>query len=327
MPDLAAYYAHAYTILIDSEEEDQLYQVVGGRRVMRVEHQVRTLQAKLPLPPGARVLDFGCAKSATMKGLLAERPDLAVHLFDVSDMYVPFWERFLPPERWATHQLPEAWRGSFDAVTSFFAMEHVADPRAMARDLASLLKPGGRAYLIVPNTYVNTADFIVLDHVNHFGARSLQVVMAAAGFGDVEIDAEAHFGAWVVSATLAAPERAPEPLALDAARGLATYWAGIGDRVRRFEREAGGGPAAIYGSGFYGTFLATCLAAPERVACFLDQNPFRQGKRLMDRPILPPEALPRETEVVYVGLNPAVAEANIAQVAAFRDRPRRFCFL
>src|SRR5258706_15689136 len=67
LQDLADYYAHHYDLLIESDEEDNLYAIEDGRRVFRAEHQARTLLATLDLPPDADVLDFGSGKGATMR--------------------------------------------------------------------------------------------------------------------------------------------------------------------------------------------------------------------------------------------------------------------
>ena len=48
---------------------------------------------------------------------------------------------------------------------------------------------------------------------------------------------------------------------------MAAYWNEFGDRVSAFEK-AGSGAAAIYGSGFYGTFIHASLEQPEAVVCF-----------------------------------------------------------
>jgi predicted methyltransferase len=244
----------------------------------------------------------------------------------VSDQYVPFWRRFVPEGNWAVHTVPAAWHGSFDLVTSFFALEHVAAPQKFVRAVARLLRPGGVLYGIVPNTYANPADFIVADHVNHFSEPSLRALLGGAGFEVVAVDGLAHSSAWVVVAKriseVAANGYETETVGALAtqAEALANYWSSFGEAVRQFERQQGGlGAAAIYGSGFYGTTIATCLAEFGRVVCFLDQNPHRQKQTLLGIPIRPPEALPPEVRVMYVGLNPAVAR-SIAGLPAFQGR-------
>lgn len=333
MPDLTTYYDQNYRILIDSEDEDQLYVRPDGSKTFRTTHQVETLLAKANLPQGSSVLDFGCAKSSTLKRLLDLRPDIQPYVFDVSDMYVPFWEKFIPAGQWACHHTPEQWRDRFDLVTSFFALEHVEKPVEFVESVHLLLKPGGTFYCIVPNVYANTADFVVADHVNHFSASSLRALLTNSGFEVLDLDDQAHSSAWVVCA-----RKVDSPPAFVAGREgiaalekevleMAEYWRGFADRVRAFEaRQPAGRAAAIYGSGFYGTFIATCLAHLEFVGCFLDQNPHRQKQKLLNRPILAPADLPEEVGTVYVGLNPRIAKEVVGGLADWASRAHHYFF-
>lgn len=52
LPDTHNYYDSNYRILLDHEDEDQIYLVEGERIVYRTEHQVNTLLSKLDLPCG-----------------------------------------------------------------------------------------------------------------------------------------------------------------------------------------------------------------------------------------------------------------------------------
>ena len=340
LADLGEYYDQNYKILLDSEDEDQLYGIVDGRRIFRTEHQVATLLAKVPLAPGARVLDYGCAKASTLRRLAETRPDIEPHVLDVSEMYLPYWRRFVRPENCACYEPKPEWAGRFDLITSFFALEHVAEPRALVATVARLLQPGGHFYCIVPNVYANAADLVVADHINHFSAPSLRRLLHDAGLEVTSLDEHSHTSAWVLVARKQNPAAAAgrpavaSPFADAAlpalhaqAREMAAYWRDFADQVRAFEREqAGAAKVAIYGSGFYGTFIATCLRQPEKVVCFLDRNPHRQRQRLLDKPILAPEQLPADIAVVYVGLNPRLARAGIAEVAAWHGKPHHYFF-
>ncbi len=334
LADTAQYYASDYRILLDHEDEDQIYETVrspdGSERIVyRTEHQLRMLLERLPLATGAYVLDYGCAKAAMPRLLAGHRPDLQLHLFDVSDMYRGHWDGLLPRERQAVHETPPDWSGRFDAVTSFFALEHIPAPRTSVAHVASLLREGGRFYGVVPCTVGNPADFVVIDHVNHFTASSLHRLLADSGFGDIEIEAGSHRGALVFRATKgAAAGTGPSPAeSVRQAVELAHYWGGLGERIAAAEIAVGEAPAAIYGSGFYGAYIATCLAHPERLRCFLDRSPFQQGKTLSGLPVLAPEELPEDVVQLYVGLNPAIARRALADQSWLADQRVRLFFL
>jgi hypothetical protein len=204
-------------------------------------------------------------------------------------------------------------------------------------------------YGVVPDTYQNVADFVVADHVNHFSVASLTRLLDETGFTVREVDDQAHVGALVFVARKAGNNGAGlaengnrtrrvaadaglrargdlQPVhalggLMDRAAAIAAYWTGYQERVRNFEQAHGSaGRSAIYGAGFYGTWLATCLAQPQHVACFVDQNPFLHGTIHWDRPIVGPEQLPDDVQTVYVGLNPANARAAIQSITIWHGR-------
>ena len=89
----------------------------------------------------------------------------------------------------AAEQLPFA-DESFAAVSAIAVLEHVDDDLAMAREIARVLKPGGRAWLTVPHAYrhiplplwpVYLLHDRRLGHKRHYSAGALQRVLAKAG--------------------------------------------------------------------------------------------------------------------------------------------------
>lgn len=338
MADSAAFYESDYDILVHSDEEDQIYEVKpDGTQIYRTDHQVNVLLETLSLPTDARILDYGCAKSAMIRSLLSKRTDLQAYLFDVSSRYIPFWERFIKADRWAVHELPNDWQDSFDIVTSFFSMEHMVRPGESIRMMAALLKPGGTLYCIVPNVSTNIADFIVLDHVNHFSSPSLQHLLQNAGLEVVSIDDNAHRGAYVV---VARRTTQPELLALSdnfsqqvqdwltRFQEIGLFWKRAAEKIRSQEAQIPqDAEVAIYGAGFYSAFVVSCLRAPQRVVCHLDQNVYLQGRELNGRTILSPAQLPDNIKHVWVGLNPAHARKIIPEVEALSKRQVSYLFL
>lgn len=321
------YYAHQYSILATTAEEDMLYAVVDGRKVFQVEHRVATLLQKVPVPAKAEVLDFGCAKGAVLERLVRERPDITPYYFEVTQRYLPFWRKLAEPHQWATGRTPSDWRDRFDLVCSFYVLEHVADPVSTLREIAGLIKPGGWLYFLVPNALANTADLIVADHLQHYSEHSLIELLQRVGLQVVEIDDRSHASAYIVVARRSpaslAPRQSPRPVTELRQQyiRMSAFWSELSNRIRGFERSiARDRTASIYGAGFYGNFIASCLGNQRSIACFVDQNPHLQGRTMLGKPIVGLAQLGSHVEVLYAGLNPALARAVIAAIPCLQAR-------
>jgi len=332
LPNLVEYYANEYEVNLASEDDDQLYKIVDGKPIFRAEHQAAILMSKIKFHAGCRVLDYGCAKSPTLKKVLAERPDIEPFLFDVTDKYIPFWERFPKVPQWSVHQPNPAWHGTMDVVLSFYALEHVANLDEAICNIKALLKPGGTFYFLVPNVYQNIADFIVADHINHFSANSLRTLLQGAGFEDIAVDDKSHEAAFVVSAKLARSVSGGGIVAAEmeaqhkAALEMAEYWNSIVGRIRAFEASSNGS-FAVYGAGFYGSFITSITLHPDRICCVVDQNKHLWGRELNGKRIIAPDELPEEVTHVLVGMNPRNARANISAIPSWQNRKLVYFFL
>lgn len=337
LKDVDGYYATEYDILVDSDEEDQIYEMRAGSTVYRTEHQVRVMLDKLAFATEPlTLLDFGCAKSSTIRALCEMRPDVVPHAFDVSERYVPFWEKFIRPGNWAVDRIAPEWHERFDLVTSFFSLEHIPDVTDTVAEIVRVLKPGGIFYCIVPNVFGNHADFIVIDHCNHFTPPSLRHLLEHAGLRIREIDADSHRGAFVIVADKLDEQDSDShglpagevQSTLRALESVAAYWRSAASTIRGFEAGlAAGEEVAIYGAGFYGAFISAHLSDRGRVACHLDQNRFLSNKKFNGRPILLPDKLPDDVRTVLVGLNPAHAKSIIADIPALSGKALTYFYL
>lgn len=97
------------------------------------------------------------------------------------------------PER-ALPAVPDALAGTFDVVTLWCVVAHLADPRRILDEAVHALRPGGRLFLTTPNFRFQSAyarvlaasgrslDFAAHDHVAHFTPRSLRLLLEQHGF-------------------------------------------------------------------------------------------------------------------------------------------------
>lgn len=324
----AEYYASDYKILLNHDDEDQIYEVVDGVVKYRTAHQLSVLSSKVNLSSGQKILDYGCAKAGMTASLLQQIPSLDFHFFDVSEMYRGYWDRLTTPDKCAVDHTPEQWIGRFDVVTSYFSFEHIPAPRLAAKHIASLLKANGVFYAIVPDTFGNVADFVVVDHVNHFTSSSIVRLLRDAGFCSIDVDAQSHRGALVIVARKLGQESKPHPI--QELRGkvdeLSAFWTSLARQISKAE-DHNAAPAAIYGSGFYGAFIYAHLKCPAKVLTFLDQSPFQQGRQLFDVPIVAPTLIPDSIRTLYVGLNPKIARQVIASQPALNHAGLEHVFL
>ncbi|MEO6362137.1 MAG: class I SAM-dependent methyltransferase [Caldimonas sp.] len=78
--------------------------------------------------------------------------------------------------------MPATWHGRIGLATMIHVLEHVADPVATLAGLRSLLAPGGRIYVDVPDVaaYASLNDLHIA-HVYHFNAATLHATLIAAG--------------------------------------------------------------------------------------------------------------------------------------------------
>ncbi|MEQ9339531.1 MAG: class I SAM-dependent methyltransferase [Hyphomicrobiales bacterium] len=299
---------------------DQLYENAAGEQVFRTQYQAEIL-ASLDMPLGARVLDFGAGKATTLQRFSELRPDIDGHVFDVSSDYVDHWNTWVHPGNQATYTLPEEWMGRFEFITAHFVLEHVAAPVEILKSLARVLAPGGRIFFSVPNVETNTGDLLVVDHLSHFTRPSLERFLARAGLLAERIDEDLFNGAFVVVARLgdSQPVTQPKPSHLT---DVLVRWQTVLDNLATRELE---GPVAIYGAGFYGSVIATCLVGQATV--FLDQNPYLQGSTHLDLPVVHPDACPIEVRTVVVGLNPARAREIIGEGVPWLPEGAELLFL
>ena len=323
LPDIETFYDTTYRISLESDDHDQIFAVAAdGSPIYRTDHQATIGLRLMDLPQGAVILDYGAGKATTLRKMCAARPDLKPHVFDVSRDYMPAWTGWVTPENQLTYSVPEAWSGRFQAIISHFVIEHVAEPVAFLKTLHALLAPGGRVLLSMPDVAANPGDMTVADHLNHFSTASLKRALALSGFALETIDSTAFPGAFfAVAMRSEAPvvieeDRGEITAAADKAKEICAFWKQATKKLDGAARQFSGKRAAVYGSGFYGSWICSRIEANVDFRVFLDQNPKLQGSTHFNRPVLSPANLDEDVDVVFVGLNPLKARAAIAGQAA-----------
>jgi SAM-dependent methyltransferase len=141
--------------------------------------------ALLDAPPTARVLDAGAGRGRFVAGARAAGYD-AVGIEPSPRSAAPGVVR-------ASIEEASFEPGSFDAITLWHVLEHLADPGAALRRIAGWLAPGGTLLVGVPNLASWQARFggprwyhlDVPRHRTHFTPSGLEALLRASGFEPV----------------------------------------------------------------------------------------------------------------------------------------------
>lgn len=141
---------------------------------------------------GGRILDIGCGKGRPMfmEGCTPFGIEISRELHAQADA------KMRAKGGYAVHApaidgLASFEDRSFDGVIMHSYLEHEEHPGPVLAEVARVLKPGGRAYVRVPNYGSlnrrvrgrHWCGFRYPDHVNYFTEKSLRTMAGSAGFG------------------------------------------------------------------------------------------------------------------------------------------------
>jgi SAM-dependent methyltransferase len=154
------------------------------------------------LPRGS-VLDVGCSSGGFLWQLRKRHSeDYKTLGVDASSAPLNYAEKMGVPVARGNF-LSLAFAEPFDAVTFWATIEHLFEPRAFLRKAASILKPGGLCFVLVPNMSSLAVRllgakyrYIFPEHLNYFTPQTLRRFVALE-FGAVEL-VSTHFNPLVI---------------------------------------------------------------------------------------------------------------------------------
>ncbi len=146
---------------------------------------LRVLALPAP-PPGGRVLDIGCGRGDFLRSCRRR----GWQVVGVEQEAAPILQSPAPDfEVIPTDRLGELPDESFDVVTLWHVLEHLAEPRATLAQVVRLLRPGGRLVVEVPNfeswqARMGPRQWFHLDvprHLLHFERSTLDAMLESEG--------------------------------------------------------------------------------------------------------------------------------------------------
>ena len=286
-------------IVLDSET---------GTLRRRSEVIVSRLRAEAVLPQTGSALDVGCGSGATLKVLSRECPRWRLFGLELDRgnhahlSAIPNLERVYAGS-------PADIDGAFDLVTSIHSLEHFPSPYDLLHSLRAKVEDRGHLFLQLPNTAENPFDLVVADHLMHFSPRTAVRIAGRAGF-----HVESVATNWVPKEISLLARHGAQPLGRlrhaqhDDFRvgraGVDWLYSVIEDAASCARQSRSFG---IFGTSISATWLAGSL--PGKVSFFVDEDPQRQDRDYMGRPVVSPHRIPAGS-IVFLALAPLV-QANV----------------
>lgn len=253
------------------------------------------------------VLDYGCNRGAFL-ALLGKGAHAG---FDVSEQYRSIVEG-LGFDYYTPQRPPPAAR--FDLLMLIHTYEHLEDPTLALQPGLAALKPGGTAFIQVPDPVGQPTDLYVIDHFSHFSPGTLDRSLAKSGLAPIEPTTSILGGEMT---GLYRPGTAPGGEVFSEERCAAVRAALTDGEAALLDLKKSGAPCAVFGAGIIGTFVAKVLDGQCRG--FVDDNPALHGKTLAGLPVQPLKDVPRElTLVVAMPPSATAAVATKCRAAGYR---------
>lgn len=136
-----------------SWSKDAYEEIYGADEIRHPDSFYQWLLGLLDAQPGRLLLDISCGVGSLPR--LASQAGLTAHGVDLSEVALRVAHREAPEVEWVVGngELLPYTDASFDYVTHIGSLEHYTCPAAGAHEITRLLKPDGRACVLLPNTF------------------------------------------------------------------------------------------------------------------------------------------------------------------------------
>jgi len=186
---------------------------------------------------------------------------------------------------------------SFDVISLVHVLEHIVEPLSFLKEIKDKLSDGGVLIIQVPDIETNPLDFSIYDHIAHFSKDSLtklvSQVFPGVIFPDNQLDKELTLVASVVANRQELPLSAKRVSHEQIKTSFCTFEKNVID-IKKDVLVFGTGPTSIYTASLLGQYCAG----------WVDEDPVKIGKDLLDRVIYGVDDYPSDYDIVLPFLSP-----------------------
>lgn len=251
------------------------------------------LQQRQLLPAQGRSLDIGCNHGFFSAELRALLPAWQVYGYEPLPRSSVLRDQNLPAGHFLHGPLSEL-HCPADLISLIHVLEHLPEPRQFLTELRSLLRPGGRLLIQVPDYSQTPYDLVIVDHLWHWQTETLRQLLQQTGFEIILLESLIAKELTALCQLASAPWPQPVYVPVDsqplneALKQLAL----LKTRVQQFEasRPEREGPRVVMGTAVAAACLTGLLSRP--VQAYWDEAPGPPGRRFAGRPVWSRSDLP-----------------------------------
>ena len=292
-------YKH-YEVYHQGEGVEQAVFDASGASQTRSIKLVSKLCDEIELNQTGRLLDIGCANGNFLRAFGSTFPNwqLSGAEFDSKHASELFsLEKF---EKLYTGGI-EKIEQRFDFVSMIHTLEHIENPLPFLIAARALLNPSGYIFIQVPHYRENPFELMTYDHASHFDVSTLCRLLHSASLFPIHISTD-----WVskeISLLVSTSEshRTSADVAGWDVKECLEWMEKLINRAKEIQAKTSS--FGIFGSSIAATWTAINL--PNLPDFFVDEDPARIGKTLLEKTIYNPESIPNGS-VLFVALQPAI---------------------
>jgi SAM-dependent methyltransferase len=296
------YRADELAIILKQYAEYTPHHLSGGREQLAfpdnaipLPRTALALQHVKPFVPlTGKLLDFGTGNGALLRSAVTIFPDWTFDTFDIKNSLEEDVLSLTQFNRFFSGDIDTLPFENYELITLWHVLEHINSPVETLQRLGRCLATNGYILLQVPDIKRNPFDLAVIDHTLHFNNNNLDKTIKAAGF-DIVVDGEDWFHNGLTLLIRPAGEMVQSVPWFQETK-MANYVGWLKETCSCFERISEKGHYAIFGTGMASIWISSQL--PGKALCFIDEDPSKHGKLFQGIPIVGPDRIPLDSDVL-----------------------------